>query len=74
MLDEPWVAEMQHQMAMDRLAEHFPICSCCGHRIWSHESFYRLNAGKDALTVCEECASEMMDNPCIVEEFDYGGN
>lgn len=72
MWDEPWVSEMQHQMAMDRRAEHFPICSCCGHRIWPQESFYKLNSRKDVLIVCEECASEMMGNPCIVEDLSYG--
>lgn len=69
---DPVEQEERRQAAMDRRASHFPICSCCGARIYPGGQFYELDVGKDALIVCEECASEMMDNPCIVEDLNYG--
>ena len=72
MLTEPWISEMQQQAAMDRWAGQFPICDCCGARIYPGSKFYQLEVRKDALIVCEECASEMMDNPCYVEDASYG--
>lgn len=56
----------------DRRVRRFPICDCCGARIYPGSQFYPLEVRKDALIVCEECASEMMDNPCYVEDVSYG--
>lgn len=69
---DPVYQEERRQADFDRWASQFPICSCCGARIYPGGQFYELNVRKDALTVCEECASEMMENPCIVEDVSYG--
>ena len=69
---DPVYQEERRQAAMDRRESHFPTCGCCGARIYPGGQFYPLAVGKDALIVCEECASEMMDNPCIVEDVRYG--
>ena len=47
------------------------ICDCCGAVIYPGGKCYTLYVGKDALIVCAECASYMMDNPCIVEDVSY---
>ena len=69
---DPVYQEERRQAAIDRRESHFPICSCCGARIYPSGQFYELDVRKYALIVCEECASEMMDNPCIVEDVRYG--
>lgn len=69
---DPVYQEERRQTDMDRRADHFPICGCCGHRIYPLECFYELNVKKNVLIVCEECASEMMGNPFIVEDIRYG--
>ena len=51
MLTEPWIAEIQHQAAMDKWAGQFPICDCCGARIYPGSQFYPLELRKDALIV-----------------------
>lgn len=69
---DPVYQEERRQADFDRWASHFPICNCCGAHIYTGGQFYKLDVGKDTLTVCGECASEMMDNPFIVEDVSYG--
>lgn len=69
---DPVYQEERRQADFDRRASHFPICNCCGDHIYPGWQYYTLDVGKDALTVCDECAAEMMDNPCIVEDLNDG--
>ena len=69
---DPVYQEERRQAEWDRRAMRFPICDCCGARIYPGSQFYALEVRKDDLIVCEECASEMMDNPCYVEDAEYG--
>lgn len=67
---DPVYQEERRQDYYDKWIQRLPVCDCCGSRIYPGCQFYELDVGKNALTVCEECASEMMDNPCIVEVVD----
>lgn len=69
---DPVYQEERRQAAMDQQASYFPTCDCCGAHIPPGDKFYELNVGKCTIILCGECASEMMDNPCIVEDVSYG--
>lgn len=68
---DPVIQEDRQQAVMDRRAEYFPICGCCGHYIYPREKFYVLNVRKNELIVCEECKAEMDDSVCVVEDVSY---
>lgn len=69
---DPVYQEERRQAAFDLWASQFPTCNCCGDSIYPGGQFYKLDVGKYDLIVCEKCASEMMENPFIVEDVSYG--
>lgn len=69
---DPVYQEDRRQADYDKWIQRLPVCGCCGSRIYPGGQFYELDVGKNAVIVCEECAEEMIDNPCIVEDTSYG--
>lgn len=69
---DPVYQEERRQAALDRREAHFPVCGCCGHRIYGGEKFFPLNVQKETLIVCEDCMGEAQDNVCTVEDVLYG--